>query len=74
MKDRLKVELLSLLLLIPMGGSLGCNGISTNSILTDATAVQLETSLISSMNATLTYFIYKGLNIPTSSITGISGL
>jgi hypothetical protein len=74
MKDRLKAWLLLVLLAIPLACPLGCDGTGGSSVLTDAAAVQLETSLISSMNGVLTFIVYKTFNIPQQNITGLSGL
>lgn len=43
----------------------GCDGIDA---LTDATAVQLETSLISMMNTAVTYVFYSLFDLPLTDI------
>jgi len=64
MSKKLKVWMLSLLLTVVMVLSSGCTlGGSGTSNLQDATAVQLETSLISGMNSILSYTIYKAFGI-----------
>lgn len=47
----------------------GCTTGTTDTALQNATAVQLETSLISSMDGLLTYAIYKALHLPVSTST-----
>jgi hypothetical protein len=43
----------------------GCDGID---VLTDATAVQLETSLISMMNTAVSYVFYSLFDLPLTNV------
>ncbi len=66
MKSKVTVWFLTLLLAVTMMLSLGCDGGTSN--LLDATAVQLETSLISGMDSMLTFLMYKSFGIYDQAI------
>lgn len=62
MTKKLKGWFLSLLLTVVVMFPFGCTTTGSSS-LQDATAVQLETSLITGMDSVLTFLIYKAFNI-----------
>jgi hypothetical protein len=61
MTKKLKVCFLLLLLTLVTVFSVGCTPGASS--LVDATAVQLETSLISGMNSMLTFVMYKAFGV-----------
>jgi hypothetical protein len=72
MMDRAKVWLVSVFLVISMVLHGGC---STNTLLQDASAVQLEASLLTMMDGLLKTAVYNALHLPvTTSTTGLTGL
>ena len=62
MKSKVTVWFLTLIVAVTLIVSPGCDGTGTSSLL-DATAVQLETSLISGMDSMLTFLMYKAFGI-----------
>jgi hypothetical protein len=63
--------ILAAMAILPAGCASGTTG-TTGTALQDATAVQLETSLISSMDGLLKYAIYSSLHLPvTTTTTGL---